>query len=275
MEAILPIFFVILGLAVGSFLNVALLRFGFSERPMERSHCAACGLPIRWFDLIPVLSYVNLGGKCRTCGSSINAQYPLVELATGILFALSYSLVPVDLTIYSFANFFGLLLFSASLVAIVAYDIRHTLIPMPFVFSLWTAAAVMRVSEALLLQSYAPLLDATYGALSLGGFFALTFLVTRGRGMGLGDSYIAAGIGAALGLIRGIESVMIGVWTGTILYLALLFFSSVRILPNKLRVTMKSELPFAPWLMLGATVSLFTNFSPIQEAQHIIELLWK
>ncbi|HEY4510898.1 MAG TPA: prepilin peptidase [Candidatus Paceibacterota bacterium] len=264
-------FFFFVGIAAGSFVNVAVLRFGFTERPNPRSECPHCGALISWHDLVPVFSYLALSGRCRFCGSRLTLQYPLVEFGLGALFALSYVFYPPSLIPLSLIAFFALLLFWAAFVAIVAYDIRHTLIPLSFVAILSAAAITRRLAEAAFLGSVSPLLDAALGALLLGGFFFLVFLVTRGKGMGIGDSYVGAGMGILLGLERGIDAALLGMWIGTLVSLILLS-SRVALFNGGRRVNMKTELPFAPWLFLGTALALFTDWSALGVAEWLTNL---
>ena len=267
----LPIaFFFALGLAVGSHVNVLVLRFGFEERSSPRSECPQCGARLTALDLIPVLSYLALRGRCRSCRSAISLQYPLVELGTGILFALAYvthapALAGTSTALaLAFAGFAALLTFLAAAVAVTAYDARHTLIPLPFVYVLGASALLYRTLEAAGSGSAAPLIDAGLGALAVGGFFLAVVLISRGRGMGMGDAYIACAVGAVLGLTKGVTAAAFGVWSATIVYLILMASSSGGLFGRKRRVTMKTELPFAPWLLFGAIVVLFTGFSLLQ-----------
>lgn len=268
-----------IGLAVGSFVNVAVLRFGFAESPQARSHCMACGEQIRAFDLIPVVSFFLLKGKCRACGSALSMQYPIVEITTGILFALAYATVPPLFQMWSLLAFLSLLVFLSGLVALVAYDIRHTLVPMPFVWLLLISAGAASACQSLFAHSFAPLIDSVCGAVSLSGFFFAIYLVTRGRGMGLGDAYVAGAIGILLGLFRGIEAVMFGVWIGTIVYLFVMLLSSLlkgkRLFARFPRVTMKTELPFIPFLALGTLLALFTPISPLAFGAWLASTIWK
>ena len=126
-------FFFILGLAVGSFLNVVIYRFGFSERASARSRCAQCGHTLSPYELIPLVSHFALRGRCGSCGSRLSLQYPLVEALVGVLFVLTYLLTPEILSAGGVLVALGTLGFWASLVAVVVYDIRHTLIPLPFI----------------------------------------------------------------------------------------------------------------------------------------------
>jgi leader peptidase (prepilin peptidase)/N-methyltransferase len=274
LEVFPPIFLFLLGLSVGSFMNVLILRFGFSERAMARSHCAQCGASIAWYDLVPVVSFFLLRGRCRSCGSRLSLQYPIVEMLTGLLFVLSYETFPPELALLSFVSLFSLLLFWSASLATATYDIRHTLVPLPFVAAIAIAAAVSRGAEALAFADYFPFIDATAGALALGGFFALVVFVTGGKGMGMGDAYAASAIGIMLGIAHGIEAVVLGVWSATVFYLALFLFSSFRLSGTGARVTMKTELPFAPWLFFGAALSMFTGLSPLRTVESVMTALW-
>ena len=255
------------GLIVGSFLNVVILRFGFLESPQKRSHCMSCGTLIRAYDLVPVISFMFLRGRCRACGSRLSLQYPLVELSTAILFALAVILVPPSASVWSAAAFLSLLAFLAILVALVVYDIRHTLVPMPFLYTLLASAFSAPLFQSIGVSSWAPLFDALLGGSVLSGFFFGIYLLTRGKGMGLGDAYVAGAGGLLLGLVRGIEAVMFGVWGGTLYYLLVMLLSSVfariSLLGRIPRVTMKTEVPFVPFLALGILTALFTDLSPL------------
>lgn len=278
LEVVLPFFIFTLGLCVGSFVNVQVFRFGFGEHARSRSCCMACDTPIAWYDLIPIFSYLALSGRCRTCGSALSLQYPLIECTVGFLFLLAFFTVPPALSVWSIIAFIMLLVFLASLVALVLYDLRHTLVPMPFVYMLAGSALLASFSQSLFSNSYIPLVDSLIGGIVLfGGFFGIV-LVTRGRGMGVGDAYVVGAAGLLLGLFRGIESVMFGVWSATIVYLIVFLLSSIRLkkrlLPHGARVTMKTELPFVPFLALGIGLALFTTLSPLSLGSWLSNLLW-
>lgn len=278
LEALLPLFVFGIGLCVGSFVNVQIFRFGFGERARARSCCMACDRPISWYDLIPIFSYVALSGRCRTCGSALSTQYPLIEGIIGLLFLVAFFIMPPALSLWSILAFTMLLVFIASLVALVVYDIRHTLVPMPFIYMLVGSALLASISQSLFSNSFFPLIDSLVGGVILfGGFFSIV-LITRGRGMGVGDAYVVGAAGLLLGLFRGIESVMFGVWSATIVYLIVFLLSSIhskkRLLPHGARVTMKTELPFVPFLAFGIGLALFTTLSPLSLGSWLANLLW-
>ncbi len=276
-EVFVPLFLFGLGTSVGSFVNVAIFRFGFQERASARSRCMACDAPIAWYDLIPILSYALLRGRCRGCGSSLSSQYPLVELGTGLLFALSFRYFPSLISFFPLLAYFSLLVFLAALLALTVYDIRHTLVPLPFTGFLAGSALFAAAAKSMASESFFPLVDGLLGAVALFGFFFAVYLLTRGRGMGLGDAYVAGAGGILLGLFRGIEAVMFGVWSGTAFYLlALLLSSSVlgmRLFAKYPRVTIRSELPLVPFLALGIAIALFTDLSPLSTAA-TFGILW-
>ena len=118
----IAVIFGLFGLIIGSFLNVVILRRGACTVG-GRSGCLSCGAPLRWFDLIPVVSWIALRGRCRSCGSRISIQYPLVEASSALLFALiGASTLSIPMQIVS-------LIIVSLLILITAYDLRHTIIP--------------------------------------------------------------------------------------------------------------------------------------------------
>lgn len=298
------VFLTFLGLVVGSFLNVVILRFGFSESRQERSHCMSCGTQIRTYDLIPVVSFFILRGKCRSCGSALSVQYPLVELALASLFLLAWHFVPPVLTAFSLAAFVALLVFLSALLALVVYDIRHTLVPMPFIYVLLAAALAAPVFQSISIQSIEPLTDAILGGAVLAGFLYALHLGTRGRGMGMGDVYIAGAAGLLLGLFRGIEALMFAVWIGSLFYLGIMLISKLMKIIKSSRfslapsadaerganvfaphssategkthgaITLKTELPFVPFLAVGVLLALFSSLSPLAFGAWLSAILW-
>jgi len=253
------------GLVVGSFINVVVLRSGV-RAISGRSACMSCGKKIRWFDLIPVFSWLHLRGRCRACGSRISMQYPAVEFLTGSVFALvgGASLSP-------FATATELLI-GAVLIAIAAYDIRHTIIPDAWVWS-FNALALLSVflpEGSLTAFSSQTAFDAIAGPIVAAPLFAL-WLVSRGKWIGLGDSKLALGIGWLLGPIGGIQAILLAFIIGAIVGLSLIFFSSEvwnrilrKFIPRDLwcrignRITMKSEIPFGPFLIAACSFVWFS-----------------
>lgn len=240
MELALGVLLFVLGTCVGSFLNVVILRFGYRERGGERSACMACNATLAPRDLVPFFSYIALRGRCRQCGSRLLAQYPLVELTTGLLFLATYAVTGYE--------YYGLLFvatagFWVSFLGLVVYDLRHLLIPFPFLYGMYGFAALSLV--------LVPSLSMLWGALVCAGFFGLIHALSRGKGMGIGDAYIAGAIGLFFGLEQGIVASVLAVWIGALVGIALLLIRS--------RVTLKTEIPFAPFLALGALSTWWYN----------------
>lgn len=258
----------VLGLMVGSFLNVLSLRFGFSERVRHRSGCQACGAPLQWYELLPVVSYFALRGRCRSCGSHVSLQYPVVELITGLLFALSYSAAPLE-NVLDGAVLVTLLVWLSVFVLLTVYDLKHTLVPLPFAFALLGSAALLRGLEALIIAHPSPLVDGVFGGALLAGFLALLVVVTRGRGMGTGDIYVAGALGIVFGVARGIEVLTIAFWVGALFGVSAVLwnalstrFSGGRPATAGRGLTMKSEVPFVPFLFVATLVGLYVPISP-------------
>jgi len=248
------IIFFLLGLIVGSFLNVVIARLYTAETILGRSHCPHCQAKIRWYDNIPLFSFVVLGMRCRDCGEKISWQYPLVELSTGILFALtSYYFLEVDNTQSWLEVFYYLIVFSL-LIIIFVYDFKYMEIPMIAVW-LGTGATIvyyllydwMNFSSSLGIMS----LNIFSGMLAGAAAFLFFFLLSAGskeKWMGMGDSYVAL----LVGLITKwplIFAALIAAFTlGAI-------FGIILIVTGK--KTMKSQVPFAPFLALGALLVIF------------------
>jgi len=228
--------FFLLGLFVGSFLNVVIYRFKIKKSILTpRSFCPACHHNLAWYDLVPVLSFVLLFGKCRYCRKKISWQYPLVELSSGILFTFFY-LKAGDLNSALLFNLFFVSIF----VVVFVYDLKHYLILDKVIV---VGATVAVIASIFLGKPDFP--RAILGSLSAGGFFALLVLISRGRWMGGGD----VKLGFLIGLIIGWPSVLVA------LFLAFLSGSIVGILLIAFKKkTLKSAVPFGTFLAVATIV---------------------
>jgi len=227
------------GLIVGSFLNVVILRYNTGKSLAGRSGCLSCGQTLSWYELIPVLSYFWQGGYCRSCKSEVSLQYPLVELATGAIFALiTWQFFPQVSTI--------ILLFIvwALLIVISVYDLRHKIIPDGLVYGLILITGV----RALMVGDYYALIAGLCGFL----FFGSLWYFSGGRWMGFGDAKLSVGLGFLLGPSLALAALMLSFWVGALYGLLVLS------LPHR-RVTLRSEVPFAPFLILGTALSFFAH----------------
>ncbi len=237
----------VFGAIVGSFLNVLGLRLHSGLSLGGRSSCPNCRHQLSWYELIPILSFLLLRGRCSTCRSKISPQYFLAELLTGFLFVSLY-------WVYGLTPYF-LLLTSVFFLyfSIVIYDIRHQIIPDSLVY----LSILLSLTTYYLLPT--TFLDILAGPI-LFAFFASIWLLSRGRAIGFGDAKLALSIGLLLGAAIGFSAVMLSFWIGAVYGLGLMGTTHLYpLLSGGKKITMKSELPFAPFLVLGAWISIIFN----------------
>jgi len=242
----------VFGTIIGSFLNVVILRYNTGMSITKgRSMCFSCGKSLTWYELVPLFSYLFLRGKCSVCKSKISSQYPLVEFTTGLLFVLSFmrfGLSPM-LPIY--------MLTVSVLIAMAVYDLKHKIIPDGMVY-LFVILSLVTLFFSTGHFSLPDILDFMSGPI-LFSFFAFFFLVSSGRWMGFGDAKLALGVGWFLGFEGGIYAITMAFWIGAIFSIILLLLQKFSFL--KSRLTMKSELPFAPFIILGFFLNFFTGYT--------------
>ncbi len=232
----------VFGTIVGSFLNVCIIRLPQSKSVISPpSHCPQCQSPIRFYDNIPILSYLILRGRCRQCQATISAQYPLIELIGGT-FSLAFMLrYGVSLQYFIYFAFFS------ALVVIAFIDLRHQIIP-----DIISLSGIPAGFLSSLILPQISILDSALGILTGGGSLLLVailyHLIARREGMGGGDIKLLAMIGAFLGWQGAIFSLIIGSLFGSLTGIALM------IVEKKDR---KFAIPFGPFLSLGAIVYLF------------------
>lgn len=284
MYAYFMIIFFVLGTIIGSFLNVVLFRFNTGKTIMGRSKCFSCRRTLSPIDLVPFFSYVAFGGKCRTCKSRISIQYPLVELATGVLFAGVYSLFEplsyIHPTQFVAQVAYALVIMSI-LVLITVYDMRHKIIPDTFVFifgALSFATLFLGFDSFGELQTRVPQLLELVSGLLLAFPFYLLWLVSDGRWMGFGDAKLALCFGWSLGLSRGATAIIFGFLIGAVVSILLLIASkfSEKYAHKKVfgitvpKLSMKSEVPFAPFLIAGLLIVFFFGYNMFDSLQSLI-----
>ena len=232
----------VLGLVVGSFLNVCIHRLPLGQSIVSPgSRCPGCGYSLRWFDNIPVISYAVLGGRCRTCGASISARYPIVELLTMGVFVAHYFAFGVDILLVP------RLLLACALIVLFAIDLEHHLLP--------NAITLPGIAVGLAFSLLLPpgLQSALLGVLVGGGVLWLIgeayFRFAGQEGMGGGDVKMLAMIGAFLGWKLVLVTLVFSSVAGSVIGLLVL---ATR------RGGMKYALPYGTFLALGAIIaSLF------------------
>jgi leader peptidase (prepilin peptidase)/N-methyltransferase len=267
---IVLVWFFLLGCIIGSFLNVVIYRLHTGRTIGGRSHCPSCGGVLKSMHLVPILSYLALRGRCAYCRARISPQYMLVELLTGGLFAFVAFAVedPILRVLY--------LVLMAVFVVILVYDLRHTVIPDEGIFAAIGAVLLIALygvfqgddAWALILR----LLGALFGFM----FFAVLWSVSEGRWVGFGDAKLAIPLGLLVAWPAALSALVLSFWVGAALSLALLGVQSVlrrgqarlRFIPRLL--TMKSEIPFAPFLILGFLLTHFFSFNAFALPYHLL-----
>lgn len=251
---------VILGLAFGSFVNALVWRVheqSKSKKPAKdlsimqgRSMCPACHHQLGALDLLPVVSWVMLKGKCRYCHKPISWQYPLVELFTAALFGFSYIFWPFGwsgLGIFQFVIWLSML---TGFMALAVYDIRWQILPNRIIYPLGALALVQAIVLAFGHKDWHVILGALLGVLCLGGLFYVLFQVSGGKWIGGGD----VRLGFVLGLLVGGPSQAI-----LLLFIASLLgtVASLPVLAAK-KPDLKRRVAFGPFLLAaGVIVYLF------------------
>jgi leader peptidase (prepilin peptidase) / N-methyltransferase len=230
-------------LALGSFVNVVAARVPLRRSVVRpRSACMACGSELAWYDNVPVVSYLVLRGRCRSCGKGISLLYPAVEVATAGLVAACFVVFGLsgEAVVAAF--------FCAVLVAITATDITHRIVPNRIVLP---AAAVVLVAQTAL----SPSPEWALGAVGAAGFLLLA-AIAYPAGMGMGDVKLALLLGAMLGRLVGV-GLMLGMFAALV--------PSAVLFARHGAAARKMGIPFAPFLAFGAVVALFVG-KPLLDA---------
>jgi len=233
----------IYGLLIGSFLNVVIYRIPREENiAWPGSHCPGCGHGLKWYDNIPLLSYLLLRGRCRYCKEEISLQYPLVEALNGIIYVLLYIFfyqVKLD--------FAFLALISSTLLAILVIDLKEQLIPDILVLIVLISSIIHKALLHFLEGIPFPLTDSLLGLIIAGGLFLLIVFVSRG-GMGGGDVTLIGALGFVLG-VRGILMVI---------FLSFVLGSVISIFLLTTRIkSRKDPIPFGPFIVISFYITLF------------------
>jgi prepilin signal peptidase PulO-like enzyme (type II secretory pathway) len=249
------------GAIIGSFLNVVILRSravtSASPRSFvpaapvktSRSHCPHCRQALRWYELVPILSFIWQRGRCRRCRHELSPQYPLVEAAMGLSVLVLFTPLPASVLTYVAAILASIII--ALLIILFVIDLRTFLLPDIFVALLGTVT-ILRI--VLPLTTYhLPLTTSLWGVLIGAGFLALLWLITAGRGIGLGDVKLMVPLGALFGPAATLVLLLGAFITGGAFALALLAAG---------KATMKTPVPFGPFLAGMAVLFLLAPQLP-------------
>ena len=244
----------IVGLCIGSFLNVIVFRLDRKTGIlMGRSECSSCSGQLKWYDLIPLISYVYLRGNCRYCKAEISAIYPLVELTTGLAV---FSYFWVNGLMFGSSDIFSLVFISLFLL-LIFFDALYFILPDKIVFTAIGAAlfydVIFRRPDL-----YNLLLSGFLSSLA----FAIIYLASRGEWMGFGDVKLVFAIGLVLGYPLGIFAMVVAVWTAALWGIILLLLK---------KANRKTALPFGSFL--SAATIVFIIFENVIEEK--INVIWQ
>jgi len=235
----------ILGLAVGSFLNVIIDRLPINKSIVKgRSYCDHCKKTISWYDLIPIFSFMILGGRCRFCKKKISAYYPLVEFISGVNFILVYYYTKPEFSnITSILVFSSLLVITSGLLVILFTDNKYLIIPDEILLIIFVATLI-KIAAISPAGFPGSLLTAIMSFM----FFYFIVFITRGKGMGGGDVKLAFVIGFLHPYFGALISFYLAFLTGAVV-------SVILILAGKKKLGQK--IPFGPFLVIGCYLVIF------------------
>jgi len=245
MNLIILALFLLLGACIGSFLNAAIYRLANKESIIKgRSHCIKCGKTLSWYDLLPIVSFLILKGKCRTCDKSISIQYILVEIVMALLFGIvawGWIVVGDSSTLANLELVRDLYVMSI-LVFLFVFDLKYFLLPdivtIPAVIIIFIINLILGIS----------LVSMLIGLLIGAGFFALQFAVSKGRWIGGGDIRLGAIMGVLLGWPVIIAGLFSSYLIGGIVGMGLLISG---------RKKLGAHLPFGTFLAIGTIIGLW------------------
>ncbi len=226
-------FFVfITGAAMGSFINVVVDRLIAGQGLGGRSHCDHCKKTLSWYELFPILSYIALRGRCRRCHTTLSLEHPIIEISTGMFYVITWILIPSASVIL----YWGIV--SCAWI-IVLSDLRYKLISDYMQLSFFISLLLLKLVER---ASIFSLLGDCFAGIMVSLPIGLIFVVSNERAMGLGDVFLAALIGFALGISKGLLALYIAFLLGAVVGVVLLI---------QQKKGMKSAVPFGPFLLCG------------------------
>lgn len=247
----MEILFFLFGAALGSFVNVVVTRLHVAPIMKGRSKCLSCGSQISWYDLIPVVSYLVLQGRCRSCKHRFGKEHLLVEMFYGAVFVCVYLFILQGFPVMSGMWLWWLVVYSllfVTLGVLSLYDLRHKMIPFAWYLALLAVSAgvlAMRVVQGdPLVTLAAPFLVALP--------FLGVYLITKGRALGFADILMYIAVGAFFGIAQGIAVLFVSVWIGAVVGVVLHLL-------KKDRYSFSSGIPFIPFIALAWIVVLFTD----------------
>ena len=238
----------LLGLVVGSFLNVLIIRGYREEKPNGRSRCMRCGKILKVRELIPVLSFLAQKGRCRSCGIVLSWQYPLVELATAVLFAFStwYALETSKyLNIEAFVVILASWVIISAAIHIFVTDLRWQIIPNGAVLVLLIVAVILLETRS------ATIVVDLVSSLIIALFLTALWFFSKGRAIGFGDVKLIFATSLLLGFPSSVVAFLFSFWLGGLIGILLLATRQKKL---------KNRIPFGPFILVGTALAYF--FTP-------------
>ena len=233
-EILLYIIIFLFGIVIGSFVNVLIYRLPKNENiVVVNSHCMSCEHQLKWYDLVPLFSWIFLKGRCRYCKEKISVQYPLIEAVNGFGYVLIFLVCGLNLSSILYSICFSML------VAISVIDWRTYEIPVGLNITILTLGIIQCILDYRNWSSY------LIGMVCVSGFLFLLFIITSGRGIGGGDIKLMFAAGLLLGWKNIILALMLGCIIGSIIHIILMKVS------NKGRM-----LAFGPYLSAGILLAM-------------------
>ena len=222
------------GICIGSFLNVCIYRIPKKENiATNRSHCMSCNNTLKWYDLVPLFSYLFLGGRCRYCKVKLSVQYPLVEALNGLGYVFIFCINGINLTSILFS-----LCFSA-LIVLSVIDFRTYEIP------IYINIFILLLGIARVIFDFDNVTEYLLGMVSVSGFLLILYYATKGRGIGGGDVKLMAAAGLLIGFKNIILALVLGCILGSIIHIA------------RMKIQNKEHvLAFGPYLSAGILIAM-------------------
>ena len=273
MDIVYLSFLFVVGTFFGSFINVVALRYNTGLSSFSgRSMCPNCGRKLSWFELIPIFSFIFLSAKCRTCGSKISWRYFWVEVIAGIAF-LFISLRQYYLyqniffyfnngLVYSFLLFLYYSFIFGLLFVIALYDSRHKIVPDVLVY-VFIGLSLIKLYLFIFFKDFNLVMFDYFDLLApLTTFlpFFLLWYLSGGKYLGFGDVKLSVGIGALLGFVSGFSAIILAFWIGAVWSILMFVYTKIK---QNTTLSFKSEIAFAPFLILATLVVYLTRFDTI------------
>lgn len=245
----------LLGLCFGSFTNAVVWRIHEQDTKKTkdkklsiltgRSMCTSCKHELHVHDLIPVFSWLSLGGRCRYCKKNISWQYPVVELLTSLIFIGSYAFWPISFDSIGIFQFCLWLVFVIGFMVLAVYDLKWMILPNRVVYPMIMLGGVYVLGSCLILKSTLPLSQAFFGVLIASGLFYILFQISRGKWIGGGDVKLGIAIGLIIGgAAQALLVLFIGSLLGSLVSIPILISGGGR----------KKKIPFGPFLILATII---------------------